>query len=66
MNSIFSVIWVGMNHFETRPMVLSQKTKLQTTQNGKLVEELWWEKNQNGDWNSRNFETFFFEMSFDI
>ena len=44
MNSRFFVIWTRMNHFETCLMILSQKSSLRTTQDGKLVSEFWWEK----------------------
>ena len=45
MNSRFALV-PGMNHFEMRLIVLSQKNRLQTTQDGKLAKEFWWNKKQ--------------------
>ena len=38
LNPTFCVIWARINHFEARLMVLSQKNRLQSTQDGNLVE----------------------------
>ena len=44
MNSRFRFIWARMNHFKTRLMVIITKTRLQTTQDGKLGKEFSWKK----------------------
>ena len=63
MNSRFCIIWAGMNHFETRLMVLSQKveTKLLRMAQLKNFDEKKKKKSKMVKISS-NFRLFFFEM----